>query len=73
MKAIAEKFSKYKRGNLELRKLDEKVVCVEYDIYTLSSNDNTLKPMQKMRAFFSIKPVDNDSSEKEGNVLLLRV
>ncbi|XP_052755334.1 uncharacterized protein LOC116413188 [Galleria mellonella] len=53
VKIIAEKFSKLKKNNVELRKLDEKVVCVEYDVYV---GDNMSKPQQTMRAFFSIKP-----------------
>uniref|UniRef100_A0A2A4JNS5 Uncharacterized protein n=1 Tax=Heliothis virescens TaxID=7102 RepID=A0A2A4JNS5_HELVI len=71
VKIIAEKFSKFKKNNLELRRLDEKVVCVEYDIFDQSASDNVLKPMQRMRAFFSIKPVfDNDESkDKEGDAL----
>ncbi|KAH9632569.1 hypothetical protein HF086_012376 [Spodoptera exigua] len=59
IKIIAEKFSKYKKNNIELRRLDEKVVCVEYDIYDPASKED-LKPIQRMRAFFSIKPVVGD-------------
>ncbi|XP_075975517.1 uncharacterized protein LOC142976152 [Anticarsia gemmatalis] len=62
VKIIAVKFSKFKRNNIELRRLDEKVVCVEYDVYDEGSTANTLLPIQRMRAFFSIKPVhDNDA------------
>nr|XP_021198405.2 uncharacterized protein LOC110382223 isoform X1 [Helicoverpa armigera] len=67
VKIIAEKFSKYKKNNLELRRLDEKVVCVEYDIF--DQYEEVLKPMQRMRAFFSIKPVFDDSNNKEGGAL----
>ncbi|CAG9787620.1 unnamed protein product [Diatraea saccharalis] len=52
IKIIAKKFSKCKRNNIELRKLDEKVACVEYDVFI--GNDET--PREKLRAFFSIKP-----------------
>ncbi|XP_059057299.1 uncharacterized protein LOC131850915 isoform X2 [Achroia grisella] len=65
IKIIAEKFSKCKTNNIELRKLDEKVVCVEYDIYT---GNNMLKPRQTMRAFFSIKPACINQEEKENAV-----
>ncbi|XP_050563147.1 uncharacterized protein LOC118276194 [Spodoptera frugiperda] len=61
VKIIAEKFSKYKKNNIELRRLDEKVVCVEYGIYDRTNKDE-LKPVQRMRAFFSIKPALEDGS-----------
>ncbi|CAH1286811.1 unnamed protein product [Chrysodeixis includens] len=66
VKIIAEKFSKYKRNNLELRRLDEKVVCVEYDIYEQSHDERNPKPVQRMRAFFSIKPVFDKGGEQNG-------
>ncbi|CAH1636362.1 unnamed protein product [Spodoptera littoralis] len=61
VKIIAEKFSKYKKNNIELRRLDEKVVCVEYSIYDGTSKHD-LRPIQRMRAFFSIKPSSEDDS-----------
>ncbi|KAJ8716792.1 hypothetical protein PYW07_003419 [Mythimna separata] len=64
IKVIAEKFSKFKRGNVELRRLDEKVVCVEYDVFDQGSNHEVLKPVQRMRTYFSIKPFDNDSDKE---------
>lgn len=57
VKVIVEKFSKFQRDNVELRRLDEKVVCVEYDIFDKKSKSNINKPIQTMRAFFSIKPL----------------
>ncbi|KAM3957077.1 uncharacterized protein ACR2FA_008913 [Aphomia sociella] len=60
VKIIAEKFSKLKKNNIELRKLDEKVVCVEYDIY---AGNDMLKPRQTMRAFFSIKPAHKSKDD----------
>ncbi|CAH2229754.1 uncharacterized protein LOC120630100 [Pararge aegeria] len=59
VKVIAEKFSKLSRNNVELRKLDEKIVCIEYDVFEslLLSDDKDLgKPVQKMRAYFSVRP-----------------
>ncbi|KAL0830775.1 hypothetical protein ABMA28_002895 [Loxostege sticticalis] len=52
IKIIAKKFSRFKKNNVELRKLDEKVVCVEYDVYL----GDALEPREKLRAFFSIRP-----------------
>ncbi|KAJ8723178.1 hypothetical protein PYW08_003090 [Mythimna loreyi] len=66
VKVIAERFSKYKKGNLELRRLDEKVVCVEYDVYNESSHHEGLKPVQRLRAFFSIKPSGDKDSKDQG-------
>lgn len=60
MKTIAEKFSKFKRKNTEIRRLDEKLVCVEYDVFNQETIEDTSKPMQRMRAFFSIKPSHED-------------
>lgn len=57
VKVIVEKFSKFQRDNVELRRLDEKVVCVEYDIFDKKSKSNINKPIQTMRAFFCIKPL----------------
>ncbi|XP_053604890.1 uncharacterized protein LOC128672026 isoform X2 [Plodia interpunctella] len=54
VKIIAEKYSKLKKNNVEVRQLDEKVVCIEYDIY---KGNNTAKPKQKLRAFFAVKPI----------------
>lgn len=56
MKVIAEKYSRYKSNNVELRRLDEKVVCLEYDVYDRSTGGDIAKPLQVMRAFFTIKP-----------------
>lgn len=53
IRVIAEKFSMFKKNNIELRRLDEKVVCLEYDIF--NKDGETAKPFQRMRAFFSIK------------------
>ncbi|XP_049872543.1 uncharacterized protein LOC126371287 [Pectinophora gossypiella] len=53
VKVIAEKYTRFKKNNIELRKLEEKIVCIEYDVY-----DQELgffkHPVQVMRAFFSI-------------------
>lgn len=62
MKVIAEKYSKYKNNNVELRKLVEKIVCMEYDVY-----DRDLeKPVQTMRAYFSLKPACSGKHEERG-------
>ncbi|KAJ0183462.1 hypothetical protein K1T71_001438 [Dendrolimus kikuchii] len=65
VKIIAKKFSRCKKNNIEVRKLDEKVVCLEYDIFDES---DLTKPIQVMRAFFSIKPVQNEDKEGTKNV-----
>ncbi|XP_022828348.1 uncharacterized protein LOC111357774 [Spodoptera litura] len=72
VKIIAEKFSKYKKNNIELRRLDEKVVCVEYSIYDGTSKHD-LKPIQRMRAFFSIKtsPEDDSPNHESGKLISL--
>ncbi|XP_060801580.1 uncharacterized protein LOC106137331 [Amyelois transitella] len=70
VKIIAEKYSKLKKNNVEVRQLVEKVVCIEYDIY---KGNNTAKPKQKLRAFFAVKPtakVGKDGSKD--NLLLLK-
>ncbi|CAH0719860.1 unnamed protein product, partial [Brenthis ino] len=61
IKVIAEKFTKFKKNNVEVRKLEEKIVCVEYDIFEESSGDvmDQEKPIQKMRAYFSLKPTSD--------------
>ncbi|XP_050348936.1 uncharacterized protein LOC126772577 [Nymphalis io] len=62
VKVIVEKFSKFKKNNIELRKLDEKIVCIEYDVFETCEMKNKLKaPKQTLRAYFSVKPKsDND-------------
>ncbi|KAG6440744.1 hypothetical protein O3G_MSEX001459 [Manduca sexta] len=65
VKVIAEKFSRYKKNNVELRKLTEKIVCVEYDIYDESSTGDLETPAEKMRAFFSVKPFESIDGERE--------
>ncbi|RVE55015.1 hypothetical protein evm_000434 [Chilo suppressalis] len=60
IKIIAKKFSKCKRNNMELRRLDEKVACVEYDVFIGKEE----KPRETLRAFFSIKPAKGKDSEK---------
>ncbi|XP_072932873.1 uncharacterized protein [Epargyreus clarus] len=62
IKVIAEKFSRFKKNNVELRRLDEKVVCIEYDVF----EGDALKPAQKMRAYFSIRP---GNSRREHNAI----
>ncbi|XP_063362864.1 uncharacterized protein LOC134651694 [Cydia amplana] len=64
VKRIAEKFSKFKKNNVEVRKLEERVVCLEYDIFDLNAADPAV-PTQKMRAFFSIKMKDLGGDNKE--------
>lgn len=56
---MAVKSTKYKKENIELRRIDEKIVCVEYDVFDEELDKNT--PMQKMRAFFSINPVVDEN------------
>ncbi|XP_032516860.2 uncharacterized protein LOC116769779 [Danaus plexippus] len=56
VKVIAEKFAKFRKDNVELRKLEEKIVCLEYDVFT--SDYRYSKPSQKMKAYFSVKPID---------------
>ena len=51
VKVIAEKYVRFKLKNIELRKLEEKIVCIEYDI----QRDDKEKPTQIMRAYFSLK------------------
>ncbi|XP_028162546.1 uncharacterized protein LOC114354381, partial [Ostrinia furnacalis] len=64
IKIIAKKFSRFKKNNVELRKLDEKVVCVEYDVYL----GDCLQPREKLRAFFSIKPTYGNENQGEESV-----
>ncbi|CAB3254935.1 unnamed protein product [Arctia plantaginis] len=71
VKIIAEKFSKFQRDNVELRKLDEKVVCVEYDIFDRKSKSNINKPVQSMRAFFSIKPLYEQEGTENTQLTIL--
>ncbi|XP_047515699.1 uncharacterized protein LOC125056573 [Pieris napi] len=60
VKVIAEKFMKFKKDNIEVRRLDEKVVCVEYDVYKKHTNNGGLpsEPIQKLRTYYSVKPVE---------------
>ncbi|XP_026318878.1 uncharacterized protein LOC113229489 [Hyposmocoma kahamanoa] len=51
IKVIVEKYTRYKKKNLEIRQLQEKIVCVEYDVYI---TDDDTKPVQTMRSFFSV-------------------
>ncbi|KAL4709560.1 hypothetical protein ACJJTC_007291 [Scirpophaga incertulas] len=60
IKIIANKFARFKKKSIELRKLEEKVVCLEYDVYL----KNGLCPVQKLRAFFSVKPMQ-ESGDNE--------
>ncbi|XP_045769076.1 uncharacterized protein LOC123869984 isoform X6 [Maniola jurtina] len=72
IKVIAEKFSKFSKNNVELRKLEEKIVCIEYDIFeSILSKDELdfAKPVQKMRAYFSVKPTNCTDGEKTVTVL----
>ncbi|XP_028027780.1 uncharacterized protein LOC114241198 [Bombyx mandarina] len=64
VKVIIEKFTKYKKDNIELRKLDERVVCVEYDVFGQSGTGESVA-LRKMRVFFSIKPSYKDQSGNE--------
>lgn len=59
VKVIAEKFSKYKKNNIELRKLEEKIVCLEYEVYGKDGGSKFAmnpKATQVLRAYFSVKP-----------------
>ncbi|XP_061714467.1 uncharacterized protein LOC133533649 [Cydia pomonella] len=67
VKRIAEKFAKFKKNNVEVRKLEERVVCLEYDIFDLNAADPAV-PTQKMRAFFSIKMKDFGSDNNKENI-----
>ncbi|XP_063622240.1 uncharacterized protein LOC134794369 [Cydia splendana] len=67
VKRIAEKFSKFKKNYVEVRKLEERVVCLEYDIYDLNAADPAV-PTQKMRAFFSIKMKDIGGDNNKDNI-----
>ncbi|XP_063534968.1 uncharacterized protein LOC134744951 [Cydia strobilella] len=67
VKRIAEKFSKFKKNNVEVRKLEERVVCLEYDIFDLNAADPAA-PTQKMRAFFSIKMKDFGGDNNKENI-----
>ncbi|XP_013173377.1 PREDICTED: uncharacterized protein LOC106122072 [Papilio xuthus] len=49
---IAEKFARYKKENLEIRRLKERIVCVEYDVFKYGS---CAKPMQTLRAYFAVR------------------
>lgn len=60
VKVIAEKFTKYKKNAIEVRKLNEKVVCLEYDVF---DSENIKTPLKKMRAYFSIKPKFKNADE----------
>ncbi|CAG4935512.1 unnamed protein product [Parnassius apollo] len=62
IKVIAEKFSRYKNNNVELRKLKERVVCIEYDVYIQGEESNS-EPFQKLRAYFSVKPVSENEDD----------
>nr|XP_026496342.1 uncharacterized protein LOC113400882 [Vanessa tameamea] len=65
VKVIIEKFSKFKKNNVELRKLEEKIVCIEYDVFETCKTENKLKaPKQALRAYFSVKP----KSDKDKDV-----
>jgi hypothetical protein len=66
---IAKKFSRFKKNNIELRKLDEEVVCVEYDVFM----GNRVKPKEKLRAFFTIKPTYGSEATGNGTLELHRV
>ncbi|XP_045499279.1 uncharacterized protein LOC123696928 [Colias croceus] len=56
LKVIAEKFLKYKKDNIEVRKLEEKIVCLEYEVYKKVNDLETFaKPVQKLRVYFSVK------------------
>lgn len=61
VKPLAVKLTKYKKGNIELRRVDEKVVCVEYDVFDKEADKAT--PVQKLRAFFAI---NQEAGEEEG-------
>ncbi|XP_052741144.1 uncharacterized protein LOC112058075 [Bicyclus anynana] len=70
IKVIAEKYSKFSRNNVELRKLEEKIVCIEYDIFEnvqltdkIPDNRDSMKLVQKMRAYFSVKPISKAVNE----------
>ncbi|XP_063381890.1 uncharacterized protein LOC134668339 [Cydia fagiglandana] len=67
VKRIAEKFSKFRKNNVEVRKLEERVVCLEYDIFDLNAADPAV-PTQKMRAFFSIKMKDFGGNNNKENI-----
>ncbi|CAH2084510.1 unnamed protein product [Euphydryas editha] len=61
VKVIVEKFSKFKRNDVELRKLEEKIVCIEYDVFEKCYVEDGFKaPIQKLRAYFSIKPTSDN-------------
>ncbi|KAI5639477.1 hypothetical protein NE865_07977 [Phthorimaea operculella] len=53
LKVMAEKFTRFKKDHIELRRLDERIICVEYDVY--SKKDTTKTPIQVMRAYFCVK------------------
>lgn len=67
VKVIAEKFTKYKKNAIEVRKLNEKVVCLEYDVF---DSENIKTPLKKMRAYFSIKPKFKNADEGTYNTNL---
>ncbi|XP_050677926.1 uncharacterized protein LOC126974463 isoform X2 [Leptidea sinapis] len=56
VKVVAEKYAKYKKNEVEVRKTEEKIVCLEYDV--LPKYGKVIKPMQKLRAYFSVRPTD---------------
>lgn len=64
IKVIAEKFMKFKKDNIEVRKLGEKVVCVEYDVYKKNIEELSTEPIQKLRTYFSIKPIDEQGKRR---------
>ncbi|KAJ2951212.1 hypothetical protein O0L34_g5605 [Tuta absoluta] len=53
LKVMAEKFTRFKKDHIELRRLDERIICVEYDVY--KKQDPTKTPIQVMRAYFCVK------------------
>ncbi|CAH2047456.1 unnamed protein product, partial [Iphiclides podalirius] len=56
IKIIAEKFARYKINGVEVRKLEQRIVCVEYDVYSAEVETNP-KPVQVLRAYFSVAPL----------------
>nr|XP_032516387.1 uncharacterized protein LOC116769414 isoform X5 [Danaus plexippus plexippus] len=56
VKIIAEKLPK--KNNVKSRKLEEQIVCLEYDVFT--SDHHYAKPSQTMKAYFSVKPIGRD-------------
>ncbi|XP_061378486.1 uncharacterized protein LOC116769414 isoform X3 [Danaus plexippus] len=56
VKIIAEKLPK--KNNVKSKKLEEQIVCLEYDVFT--SDHHYAKPSQTMKAYFSVKPIGRD-------------